>query len=603
MNNFDRSSDESQGNCFFSLSSGYRLPASELSITISVDETTPVEQPRHLTVRVLTPDEVVGAYTDLVHNHIVDPYQMVLDYLGNPNPNSEDFWKVRDWVKLLNFSHHIDLHILRHQPVCLDQDVIYTKHGANITKGTIVDSRPRLLIEKEWKRTGSQKRYWSPSLHAIQAYYENMRGLVGYIGDDIEKYATVWGLLREVASASGILEQDENELFGKASFSPFPLFIPFTDEEAWRWRCEELDALDEFEEFLDNTQREAIEKQVLDLRESLADLPLDTRQQKETIIKKLEQLLSLSDDDSSVVDDYLLEEVEKVKDQCYRLVWADAYEINMREHGGDTVPLAQSLEFEMLSVKHAMLGIICRQVYQQIKQQMTREEQRLFLAMYTPNPFTWDYVPAFLQTVIDFIRSASETVLGLGLLVWCGYKQIGGENLGEEFMGYWKTWLWICDLARSGKIDEIAQVLNQEPTFRHQFKGKPVYEISFDTQEHQDLIESIAMPNDGCGMFQEEAILAGELNIEEDICRRVLGKNPAILARLINEYTTEPQKQVLLLRYFHPEDRIITQKELAAQLHISQPAVNQRLNAGLKAIRLGMENEEKQGLLHWQELI
>lgn len=596
-------SEDMKESTFFTLPTGFQLPAYDLSVTINTQEKVTVGTLRHLTVRILTPDIVINAYQDLVNNHLIDPFQMVLDHLGNPDPESDEFSMVRDWARLLVFAQHIDFQILRDQPVSLDRDVIYTKYGANLIKGNIIDSSTRHMIEREWKRIGSPKKYWSPPFHAIQAYFENVRGLGGIKPDETEKFITAWGILREVAAANQIFDQDESELFAKASFSPYPLFIPFSEEEAWRWRCEELDTLEEFEQFLDQTQKEVCAKEIQELSEGLEELLPEARHQREAVIHKLERVLKISDTDDSIVDEDLLDKFQAIKDQCYRQIWADAHEINMRDHGGDTVPLAQSLEFEMLSIKHAMLSLMCWQVFSQIREQMTREEQRLFMALYSQNPYTWDLVPAFDQTVMNFIRSASETVLGLGMLVLCGYKEVAGEDIGKEFSEYWKTWLWICDLSRSGKIDEITQVLNQEPSIRHQFQGRSVVEISFDDHEHRDLIDTIAMSNGGCAMFQEEAIRAGELSVEEEVFQKIMQKSPGILARLINEYATEAQREVLLLHYFHPEDIKLTQKEIASQLNISQSAVNQRIDAGLKAIRSGMKKEEKLGLLHWQELI
>jgi DNA-binding transcriptional ArsR family regulator len=75
------------------------------------------------------------------------------------------------------------------------------------------------------------------------------------------------------------------------------------------------------------------------------------------------------------------------------------------------------------------------------------------------------------------------------------------------------------------------------------------------------------------------------------------------LTRLINQYATPRQREVLFLKYLPNTNQELTQYEIAERLGLSQPAISQHLRAGLEAVKRGMLEEQAIGQVNWEEIL
>lgn len=104
-------------------------------------------------------------------------------------------------------------------------------------------------------------------------------------------------------------------------------------------------------------------------------------------------------------------------------------------------------------------------------------------------------------------------------------------------------------------------------------------------------------------MFLHERLQVDELNVEELAFKQIIDKRPLILARLINQYASKSQKEVLYLKFLSEDGKEPTQQEIAQQLGVSQSAISQLIKAAISAIRRGMYQEQKAGMVDWQDII
>jgi DNA-binding CsgD family transcriptional regulator len=608
MSQTDRAShtehDATTPDAFFILPGDKRLEATRLSLTITAEE----EQgalTKEIVVRIPMPDSVMRAWVEMF-TRAGSPtksnlYDMILKCVGNPKPSSPEMWYLVDWARLLRLANIIEPTILRSQPVSLDADVVYTAYGAKCMQGTLPDSTERWHIEASL--ASKRSKIWSEPMLAVREYFYNQRNHGALAEDEAMSLQTTWGMLRTVAAIEGVLDQDEEELFMQATYQPSRLVIPFGEEEAWKWRCHELDSFDQFDEELSSIARAAVEKAIQRVRANLQKSTTGERTKQEAMIRRLQQYLDDSPSLSEADREDIEESLEAARKQSFNYVWQKAYEQDLKEEGGMTVPLAQALEYEMLQTYHTTIGLMCLELYFLLRHQMTRAERRLFLALYTPSPYTDYRVPVFDQTVLDFIRSSSKQVAGLALCVMAGLKRLGANDLVAQFREYWKTWLWLCDLARSGSVAKIAEILHQVSAERHQFRGQPAVEVSMNDDNIAQVARRLAAHYGTSGIFQQERLLADELNVEDLALQRVTGTHRQFLARLINQYTTPRQRDVLMLTFMSNARKVPTQRQIATRLGISQPGVSQHLKAGLDAIRRGIREEQENGLVDWIDLL
>lgn len=590
---------------YYFLENGYRLEAVRLSANLRIQDGCQYID-KHLVTRVPAPDAVLQSCVDLYFKDHKRFYDLVARNLGNPTPYTEEMWRLVDWARLFYLSRTIDISILRDRPVDLDRDVLYSKKGLVYVEDTRIDSKERQRLEATcFRGNGSSQsyRYWSTTMHCIRQYYENSRKFNGLTEDEIQTLQTNWGLLRSVASVGGIFEEEASELFARASFHPYPLIIPFSEQDTWEWLHQELESFEEIDREIEAMKVNSFRERIEELRRESLSLQIEEQLKNEEKIRKLESFLenpsALSRDDQEFMEDI----ISTARKDTYRLLWSEAYELDMEHTGGETIPLSQVLEFEAENAYQAVLGWILWEIYVQLRSQMTRTERRLFLSLYIPSRFTSNRVPFLDQSVRDFISSGSEEVLGIALFVLSGVKQVGKFDLANLFTEYWKTWLWICDLVRSQSVDQIADVLRQQPTERHQYQGSPIIEISLDDDGVSDWLGTMIAMDGVTPIFRDDILFAEELDVETIALQRVVGGYPGILSRLINQYASTLQKEALCLKFLSGSDRILTQCEIAQRLNISQAAVSQRIEAGTRAILHGMKEEEKAGLIDWKDIL
>lgn len=591
---------------YFVLDNGRLLEATKLSaaLTVSDDESSQTET---LEVRVVTPDVVMEACCDLYlgANAIETErlHELILSRFGNPKPDDPNMWHVMDWHQLMHMSVVIQPTVLREQSVDLDTDVLYTKQGARAVQGTKIDSPERKRIEMGMSPgRGTTSQFWSPPICSMRQYFSNLWEL-NPLAKSVSRFPqTNWELLRAAAEMDGVLDVSTAELFGRATCEPFPIIVPFDEEEAWRWRCQEIDSFRCINEKLDTMERMVIQNTIEDAINELSGLQGDERAEMERKLHILE--LFLNDSQALPGEDRtrLEEALREARSVAHNLMWRKAHEIDLKR-GGETIPLAQLFELEMQYVYHTTFGWLFWELYLQIRTQMTHEERRLFIALYVPGPHTMGRVAALDQTVTDFILCASDEAFGAALFALSGIKRVGKVDLTNEFAEYWKTWLWLCDLVRSGSVDKITAVLGKEPKRRHQFMKARVVEVHMQDEGIGHLTERLAAQSGTSGIFMQDRILAGDLDVEEKVLQHIVDERPSILARLINKYPTPYQRIVLYQKFLSLDGIEPTQQEIAQRLGISQAAVSQRLKAGLKALRRGVCEEEEAGLVNWQDVL
>lgn len=602
------SQEEESSDAYFILGES-RLKATVLSASINVSEGD--NHTETITVRILTPDVVLNTCLELFLGESVlkndGLFNLILTHLGNPRPDTPEMWHVLDWARLFRLAMTIQPTILRDQPVNLDTDILYTRQGCLCTQGTTPDSPERQRIEVDLSRkngSGSRKlKIWSDPMYAIREYFSYLR-MTGSLSEEQEKLShSNWGMLRMVAAMDGVMRVDAEDLFGCATYHPFPLILPFDEEEAWEWRCEELDSFDNYDQELDSMEKEAIIHAIEALHNELLGLPPEDRCKREKILHRLELFLenpqALSDKEKEPFE----EELCTARREIYNLIWQEAYKLDLEQSAGETVPLAQMLEYEMQEVYHSTIGIMCYELYSRLRSQMTPAERRLFIALYAPSAYTANRVPALDQTVLDFIRCSSEEVMGLALFVLAGFKKIGKADLAVEFTEYWKTWLWLSNLVRSGTVDQLAKILKEAPEKRHQIMKTRVVEVSMNSEEVSRFTERLISPLESSGILQQERLQTDKYSMEDFVLQQVIGDRPTILARLVNQYTTPRQREVLFHKFLSPANTKLTQQEIATNLNISQPAVSQRLQDGLEAIKQGIRKEQEAGLVNWRDVL
>lgn len=601
-----------QRETYFVLDDGRQLEA--VTLTIKLTEQALVgrvtkAKPVSLSFRFPAPDAVMNTTIEqfkgeniLKDNGIL---ALIRRKLGNPEPLSPEMWPVLDWCRLLRLAGCIKPTILRSRPVNLDEDVLYTGKGAKYVRETRPDSLERQHIEASFSRTNRSRRskFWSEPIYAIRQHFANLRKLESLTNNEDQSLQTNWGMLRAVAAMDDVMELGAVDLFAQATYHPFPIIVPFSQEDAWEWRCQELASLDYIDDHLKLLEKQVIQQHIAECQRDLSVAKLSEQGQLQTKLDRLKLYENPSETLPKEEQDLYNQAFTEAHAKIYDRIWQEAYKLNYKDYGGDTVPLAQSLEYEMLEVYHTTMGWIHNELYKNLRHQMTSAERKLFRAFYLPNPYTANRIPVLDQTVLSFIQYASEDVLGLALSVLAGVKKVGNTDLVTEFTEYWKTWLWWCNLVRSGKVDQITKILKKKPTRRHQLMGRQQIFVSMQDETVSQLVRRVATCAEGSGMFLHERLQVDELNVEELAFKQIIDKRPLILARLINQYASKSQKEVLYLKFLSEDGKEPTQQEIAQQLGVSQSAISQLIKAAISAIRRGMYQEQKAGMVDWQDII